>query len=179
VRNSNVGRVLVFRLRSRGLLASFGQARRSAFGAKAAGPAECRVVAIAIACVAFAVVVFAQSVGASVWDGVFTEEQVKRGAAAYQRECSNCHGPALEGGDMTPPLVGGAFTSNWNGLTLGDLFERIRLTMPLDNPGRLSRQQNVDVIAFILQANTWPSGAAELAPDVGALKQIRIEANRR
>ena len=69
----------------------------------------------------------------SVWDGVFTDEQAKRGEAAYRQECSNCHGAELEGGDMTPPLVGGGFTSNWNDLTLGDLFERIRLTMPLDN----------------------------------------------
>ncbi len=123
--------------------------------------------------------VAAQSADVSVWDGVFTDEQVKRGATSYQRECSNCHGAALEGGDMTPPLVGGGFTSNWNDLTLGDLFERIRITMPLDSPGKLSRQQNVDVIAFILKTNAWPSGAAELPPEVGALKQIQIEANKR
>ena len=128
---------------------------------------------------ALVVVTFAQSAGVSVWDGVFTDEQVKRGAASYQRECSNCHGAALEGGDMTPPLVGGGFTSNWNDLALGDLFERIRLTMPLDSPGKLSRQQNVDVIAFILKSNAWLSGGAELPPDVGALKQIKIEANKR
>jgi mono/diheme cytochrome c family protein len=130
-------------------------------------------------CLLLAAGAFAQSAGPSVWDGVFTEEQVKRGAAAYQQACSNCHGPALEGGDMTPPLVGGAFTSNWNDLTLGDLFDRIRLTMPLDSPGKLSRQQNADVIAYILKTNAWPSGAMELPPEAGALKQIRIEANKR
>jgi S-disulfanyl-L-cysteine oxidoreductase SoxD len=134
------------------------------------GPAVCAV---------FAAVAFAQSAGVSVWSGVFTDEQVKRGAASYQRECSSCHGAALEGGDMTPPLVGGGFTSNWNDLTLGDLFERIRLTMPLDSPGKLSRQQNVDVIAFILKSNAWPSGATELPPEAGALKQIKVEANKR
>jgi mono/diheme cytochrome c family protein len=132
----------------------------------------------AIACALLAAVTFAQS-ASSVWDGVFTEQQVNRGAAAYQRDCSNCHGAALEGGDMTPPLVGGAFTSNWNDLTLGDLFDRIRQTMPLDSPGKLSRQQNVDVIAFILKANAWPSGATELPAEAGALKQIRIEATKR
>jgi mono/diheme cytochrome c family protein len=110
---------------------------------------------------------------------VFSEEQVKRGATAYQRECSNCHGTSLEGGDMTPPLVGGGFTSNWNDLTIGDLFDRIRLTMPLDSPGKLSRQQNADVIAFILKTNAWPSGTTELPPELGALKQIKIEANKR
>jgi mono/diheme cytochrome c family protein len=131
------------------------------------------------ACLLLAAVAFAQSAGSSVWDGVFSEEQVKRGATAYQRECSNCHGTSLEGGDMTPPLVGGGFTSNWNDLTIGDLFDRIRLTMPLDSPGKLSRQQNADVIAFILKTNAWPSGTTELPPELGALKQIKIEANKR
>ena len=133
---------------------------------------------LVIAWVALVVVTFAQSAGVSVWDGVFTDEQVKRGAASYQRECSNCHGAALEGGDMTPPLVGGGFTSNWNELTLGDLFERIRTTMPLDGPGKLTRQQNVDVIAFILKTNAWPSGGTDLAPDMGALKQIKISTQK-
>ena len=112
---------------------------------------------------------------ATVWDGVFTDEQAKRGETAYRQECSNCHGAELEGGDMTPPLVGGTFTSNWNDLTLGDLFERIRATMPLDKPGTLSRQQNADVLAFVLKANLWPAGTTELARDLGALKQIRIQ----
>ena len=133
------------------------------------GPAVCLLAAAT----------FAQSASFSVWDGVFTEEQVKRGQTAYLRECASCHGAALEGGDMTPSLSGGGFTSNWNDLTLGDLFERIRLTMPLDSPGKLSRQQNVEVIAFILKTNAWPSGATELPSDVAALKQIKIEAAKR
>ena len=137
-----------------------------------------RVLLVGPAALALISIASAQSAGTSVWDGVFTDEQVKRGAASYQRECSSCHGAALEGGDMTPPLVGGGFTSNWNDLTLGDLFERIRLTMPLDSPGKLSRQENVDVIAFILKANAWPSGATELPPEVGALKQIKVEATK-
>ena len=137
-----------------------------------------RVLLVGPAALALISIASAQSAGTSVWDGVFTDEQVKRGAASYQRECSNCHGAALEGGDMTPPLVGGGFTSNWNDLTVGDLFERIRLTMPLDSPGKLSRQQNVDVIAYILKSNAWPSGATELALDVGVLRQIRIASNR-
>jgi len=100
----------------------------------------------------------------SVWDGVYTAEQTRRGEAAYLQTCASCHGTALEGGDMTPPLVSGAFTSNWNDLTVGDLFDRIRTTMPLDNPGKLSRQQNADVIAFVLKANGWPAGTTELPP---------------
>jgi S-disulfanyl-L-cysteine oxidoreductase SoxD len=128
-----------------------------------------------IAAVLFATVAL-QAADPSVWDGVYTAEQARRGEAAYLGACASCHGTALEGGDMTPPLVGGTFTSNWNELTVGDLFERIRTTMPLDMPGRLSRQQNADVIAFMLKANGWPMGTPELAADPAALKQIRIEA---
>ena len=121
-----------------------------------------------------------QSEGAaiSVWSGVFTEEQARRGEAVYGTECANCHGPTLEGADMTPPLVGGLFTSNWNDLTVADLFERIRTTMPLDKPGKLSRQQHADVIAYVLKANGWPAGSTELSRELAALKQIRIEATR-
>jgi mono/diheme cytochrome c family protein len=126
----------------------------------------------------FAAVTVAQSGGSSVWDGVFTDAQSTRGQATYQNECAGCHGTSLEGGDMTPPLVGGAFTSNWNDLTLGDLFERIRVTMPLDKPGRLTRQQNADVIAYLLKSNTWPPGTTELPPEPGALKQIKITATK-
>ena len=111
----------------------------------------------------------------SVWDGIYTPEQARRGETAYLQTCASCHGTALEGGDMTPPLVGGAFTSNWNDLTVGDLFDRIRTTMPLDNPGRLSRTQTADVIAFVLKANDWPTGTTELPAD-STLKQIRIAA---
>ena len=76
---------------------------------------------------------------------------------------------------MSPPLTGGAFTSNWNQLTVGDLFERIRTTMPLDRPGAVRGQQNADLIAFILKSNGWPAGAAELPRELTPLKQIAIE----
>jgi cytochrome c len=94
----------------------------------------------------------------SVWDGVYTEEQAKRGEPIYRKECAACHGDQLTGGESAPPLTGGAFLSNWNGLTLGDLFDRIRKTMPQTAPGRLSRQQNADILAFMLSMNKFPSG---------------------
>jgi quinoprotein glucose dehydrogenase len=113
-----------------------------------------------------------------VWDGVYSEAQARRGEEVYRQACANCHGPELEGADMTPGLTGGVFTSNWNDLTLGDLFERIRTTMPLDKPGSVSRQQNADLVAFLLKANQWPAGTTELTRELGALKQIRIQSSR-
>jgi mono/diheme cytochrome c family protein len=112
----------------------------------------------------------------SVWDGAYTEEQAKRGEALYQKECKGCHGVALAGGESSPPLTGGAFLSNWNGLTLGDLFERIRKTMPQNAVGKLNRQQNADVLAFLLSANKFPAGKTELSRQTEFLKEIRFEA---
>lgn len=115
----------------------------------------------------------------SVWDGAYTEEQAKRGEALYQKECKGCHGVALAGGESSPPLTGGAFLSNWNGLTLGDLFERIRKTMPQNAAGKLNRQQNADILAFVLSANKFPAGKTELSRQTEFLKEIRFEAVRR
>ena len=114
----------------------------------------------------------------SVWDGVYTEEQAKRGAALYKHWCSSCHGAELEGGEMAPGLVGGGFTSNWNGLTIGDIFDRTRTTMPQDSPGALSREQVADITAFVLSMNKFPAGSAELATQSEMLKQIKFEATK-
>ena len=114
----------------------------------------------------------------SVWDGVYTQEQAGRGQAIYSKECASCHGQSLAGGEEAPPLSGGAFTSNWNGLTVGDLFERIRVSMPEGRPGTLSRQQNADVLAYVLSGNRFPAGKQELVKETEVLKQIKFEAEK-
>ena len=77
---------------------------------------------------------------------------------------------------MTPPLVGGDFLSNWTGSTLGDLFERIRKTMPMNKPGSVSRDVIPDILAYMLNVNKFPVGETELSRDAQLLKKIRIEA---
>ncbi len=118
----------------------------------------------------------AAQAGRSVWDGVYTEEQAKRGETLYQKECAKCHGVSLTGGEEAPPLSGEGFLANWNGTTAGDLAERIRTTMPPDAIGRLSRQQNIEILAHILKVNNFPPGKIELPRETELLKQIRIEA---
>lgn len=108
------------------------------------------------------------------WDGVYTEEQAKRGAALYSQNCASCHGTDLTGGESAPPLAGIPFFSNWEGLTVGDLFERMRVSMPADRPGRLSREQNSDIVAYMLKVNEFPAGQTELARQTETLKQIRL-----
>jgi S-disulfanyl-L-cysteine oxidoreductase SoxD len=111
----------------------------------------------------------------SVWDGVFTEAQSDRGKALYGRECASCHGDTLGGGESAPALVGETFLSNWNGLTVGDLYDRIRVSMPQDNPGRLTRQQDADILSYMLAFNQFPAGKAELDTHSEVLKQIQIK----
>jgi mono/diheme cytochrome c family protein len=118
----------------------------------------------------------AQSASRSVWDGVYTDEQSKRGETLYGTACAKCHGDTLNGGEAAPPLVGGEFLANWNGLTVGDLFERIRVSMPADRPGALSSAQTTDILAHMLRMNQFPSGKTELERQVEILKQIRFEA---
>jgi S-disulfanyl-L-cysteine oxidoreductase SoxD len=123
-----------------------------------------------------AIFTYAQDAPRTVWDGVYNEEQAQRGRAVFLDQCSNCHGRDLEGADMTPALTGGAFMANWDGLTLGDLADRIRVSMPLNSPGTLSRQQTADVVAFILRFDQFPAGKEELPREVPALKQILFKA---
>ncbi|HEU4387290.1 MAG TPA: c-type cytochrome [Blastocatellia bacterium] len=119
-----------------------------------------------------------ESAQRSVWDGVYTDEQSKRGKEIYIRECSKCHGPDLAGVDEAPALTGGAFLANWSGLTVGDLFERVRISMPPNKKGVLSRQQIVDVLSQVLSANGFPAGKTELDLKTEQLKQIRIDPTR-
>ncbi len=141
-----------------------------------------RIAAIALIPLATIVVlnntVHAQPPTASVWDGVYTQAQADRGKGLYSDACASCHGPELSGGEMAPPLSGGEFIANWDGLTVGDLFERVRISMPQNAPGSLSGQQNADILSYILSAAKFPTGATELPKEAGILKTIKLEAKK-
>ncbi len=138
----------------------------------------------AVALIPFATVIFlratvhAQPPTKSIWDGVYTEAQAARGKALYAESCASCHGGELTGGEMAPPLAGGEFMAGWDGLTIGDLFERVRISMPQNSPGSLSGQQNADILAFMFSANKFPPGAAEMPKEAGILKQIKFEVKK-
>jgi len=114
----------------------------------------------------------------SVWDGAYTKEQAKRGETLYAQHCASCHGPDLSGNDEAAPLTGANFLSNWDGLTVGDLSERVRISMPPNKLGKLSRQEIVDVLSYVLSVNSFPSGKAELDPKLELQKQVRIDSTK-
>jgi mono/diheme cytochrome c family protein len=112
----------------------------------------------------------------SIWDGVYTQEQAKRGETVYGERCARCHGEDLMSGDSVPPLAGTDFLSTWNTKTVGDLFDRIRTSMPADKPGSLNHQQTSDIVAYLLSANKFPAGNTELATQSDLLRQIQFDA---
>ena len=79
---------------------------------------------------------------------------------------------------MSPGLVGGEFVWNWNGLAVGDLFERLRISMPQGEPGSVSRQEKADILAFLLEANDFPAGDMELANRTAMLAGINFLAQK-
>jgi hypothetical protein len=112
----------------------------------------------------------------SIWDGVYTAEQAERGATFYSEGCAECHGEGLQGDDMSPALAGADFLWDWNGMTVGDLFQRLVISMPEDDPKRLTTQQKADVVAFMLRENGIPAGQVELPNTAKDLESIWIEA---
>ena len=116
----------------------------------------------------------AAQAGHSVWDAVYTGEQAERGRAFYAKECASCHGEGLMGQDQSPGLVGPGFLANWNGETVAALFEQTRKSMPKNNPNAFSRQEYLDVVAFMLKANGFPAGKTELPRSTADLTEIRI-----
>jgi mono/diheme cytochrome c family protein len=138
--------------------------------------ATCGRLTIGLSLAAIVALAFQDQSLHTVWDGVYTAEQAKRGAQFYANNCASCHGLELNGGESAPPLTGGEFLSNWSGLTLGDLFDRIRVSMPADRPGTLTREQTTNVLAHILNVGQFPAGSTELSTRTENLKQIRIEA---
>jgi plastocyanin len=112
---------------------------------------------------------------ASAMAGVYTKEQASRGQAAYNQSCRTCHMDDLSGSDHVPALAGDAFMMLWENKSVGDLYNRTRLTMPQGSAGQLSPQTYIDIVAFMLKANNFPAGASELAPNEDSLTRITIQ----
>ena len=113
----------------------------------------------------------AQEPARTVADGVYSDAQATRGAAAYDGVCSACHRADLSG-NSGPALRGQRFASQYAGKDLKTLFTKIVTTMPRNAAGSLADNVNLDIVAHLLKENGFPSGSQELAAD--ALEGIRV-----
>ena len=108
--------------------------------------------------------------GRTVWDGVYTATQANRGQSIYERSCMRCHGEDLSrSGDV---LLGAKFMDEWREDSLQGLFTTLRVSMPRNAPRSLSDGEYLDVVAYLLQVNSFPAAAEELTLD--ALEHIRV-----
>ncbi len=102
----------------------------------------------------------------SVLEGVYTEEQARRGEEITNDVCSACH---------MEDWFTGSLLESWAGATVEMLYELISTTMPEDRPASLERQQYADVLAYIFELNGLPAGREELSARKEALARILIE----
>ena len=114
--------------------------------------------------------------GKTTLDGVYSAAQAARGEKIYKESCASCHGDDLSGGGQGPALAGKEFNVDWIDLSLNDLFDRTRISMPADKPGSLTPAQAADAIAFLLSKGSFPAGQSELPADAAALKDIKFVA---
>jgi cytochrome c len=124
-----------------------------------------------------------QTSGRTTNDGVYTEAQAGRGKELYNKYCATCHeedlsGKAISDSETAKALKGDRFLGDWTDVSVADFFSKTKTTMPMQTPGSLTAQEYVDMIAFILKANSFPAGQQELPPAVEALKAITIAKNK-
>jgi cytochrome c len=125
----------------------------------------------------------------TVWDGVYSDAQARRGEQLFKTECSYCHKEDLSGGffddglGRAPALAGkrafdSSFVDRWDGSTLADLVSTIAATMPQKRPASLTLENYLDVASYVLSKNDVPGGTADLPGDVAALGRIAIVPRR-
>ena len=106
---------------------------------------------------------------ASVWDGVYTEEQAAKGRDIYRRVCNECHGTG-----EAPAIVGNSFIRRWFDDGLDVPFIKIRRTMPDDAPGMLSDEAYLDTLSYMLESAGLPAGLEPLTADLDRLAGIKV-----
>ncbi|HKK07424.1 MAG TPA: c-type cytochrome, partial [Gemmatimonadota bacterium] len=106
----------------------------------------------------------------------FTTEQAGRGAVVYRDHCAACHQPDLRGGGFAVPLAGRGVLAGWEArkLTVDDLFYVVRATMPPGGFGSLTTEQQLDVVAYLLQQNGLRAGDRPLTSDATYLAGLEL-----
>ena len=149
-----------------------------------------RVAAVMMAAVAAAAVLSAQPQTArTVWDGVYSPAQARRGEQVFKSECSYCHRDDLSGGFFDggavqapalagPRAFGSSFAERWKDMSVGEMLAAIAAAMPQQKPSSLTLQQYVDVVSYLFEKNDVPAGSSELTVAVPALGEILITARR-
>jgi mono/diheme cytochrome c family protein len=91
-----------------------------------------------------------------IWSGVYASEQAEQGKKLFESNCSTCHRSDLSG-DRGPALTGDRFFTSWQAGSVNRLFAKIKETMPPNRgTGSLTEDNYLAIVAYILEANTFP-----------------------
>jgi mono/diheme cytochrome c family protein len=99
--------------------------------------------------------------------GAYSSAQAVRGEKAYRINCGSCHAPTA--------YTGASFLQLWVGRSAYDMVSLLRQTMPNDEPGRLTKQQYVDIVAYLFKLNGYPAGARSLPTADADLRRVAID----
>ena len=88
----------------------------------------------------------------STQEGAFTKDQAERGSVVYEEHCVVCH----------PVEFYEVKLQVWQHAYVIELFDALTATMPQENPGSLTTEQYLDVLAYVFQITGSPPGDAEL-----------------
>jgi ankyrin repeat protein len=110
----------------------------------------------------------------TIWDGVFTDQQARRGQQVYQRACAACHLDSLQGDAVSPPLTGSGFLARFSGQSAHEMVQNLRASMPQNAPDSLGDRAYIDLVSYLLKANGSKTGALELPLDVAELEKIAV-----
>lgn len=102
-------------------------------------------------------------------DGVYTEAQAEKGEALYAQHCLLCHDKKY----FRPVL------QRFEGQPIGIMYTVMSASMPESNPGFLSEQEYVDILAYILSLSRYEPGDTDLGYEDGALNELMVEARKR
>ena len=128
-------------------------------------------VVVVFAALILAVTLTAQETQKTVADGVYTEAQATRGAAAYDQACAGCHRPDL-GGANGPALRGERFARIFAGKDLKTFYTKVATTMPRGAAASLGDAVYLDIVAHVLAENGFPAGKTELTQE--ALSSLQV-----
>lgn len=120
---------------------------------------------------------------------LFTAGQVERGETLFAEKCAGCHGADLVGG-VAPELRGPMFADSWGSqglfarsmgrpFTVDDLAFFVSTTMPPGEAPSIALEDHAAVVAYLLQRNGYPAGAAPLTIGDEHLKTAALDFDQR
>ncbi|MCC7185868.1 MAG: hypothetical protein IT185_06490 [Acidobacteria bacterium] len=103
-------------------------------------------------------------------DAVYSKAQADGAKAQFDKICAECHAFTVaakkQAADL--PLGDEPFFKKWEGKSLDELISIIVLTMPNDGSAIVSEAEALNLMAYVLQQNGFPAGAAPLTKETAA-----------